>query len=381
MRLGSCERAWVLGIAIVLLDGCEHSYCLQQQGPAAILIPPVPPLALTGIPPASEIRLPKARRDPAILNGCDIQTDLLTLQWFGNTAEIRLKAESYFPAPGDERAEEVAPRVYLDASQGLEAFRRALDDREAKGCLSSDEVQRVKAAIAERFPLPPSIAHAIRFGGGATGFVDLTADFRMKVVSPIRSADNPKEIIDYQVAYYALTPEPKGTRIHVSLSSVSTSQSKSQGKSSSKEPIDFPASFRFFRLLFRTDISSADHFATMLSAEDEGTLNEATRRFDMQPDCMALSMPGVTCVTPPQDFSVNLEFSVWVNDKQVFVPLGGTISDAMRSVTPFGKSVGQVPTTLRVRRLFRGHLLPVKFDSTKEDILRFVLMPGDKIAW
>jgi hypothetical protein len=96
---------------------------------------------------------------------------------------------------------------------------------------------------------------------------------------------------------------------------------------------------------------------------------------------MALSMPGVTCVTPPQDFSVNLEFFVWVNSKQVFIPLGGTISDAMRSVTPFGKSVGQVPTTLRVRRLFRGHLLPVKFDSTKEDILRFVLMPGDKIAW
>jgi hypothetical protein len=173
----SCELACLLGIATVLLDGCSLSYHLHGQGQMATLIPPVRPTVLTGTPSVFLIRVSNARSHPAILDGCEINNDLLELQWFGNTAEIQLKLDSYFPATGDERPEEVAPRVYLDSLQRVEAFRDALEGRVVRGCLRSDEAQGLTRTIAEKLPLPPVVANFIRFGGGATGLVDLTADF------------------------------------------------------------------------------------------------------------------------------------------------------------------------------------------------------------
>lgn len=213
-------------MTIVLIDGCGKGYRLRGRGSTAILIPPVPPAALTGLPPGYRIAVSNARSRPANLDGCDIHNELLELQWFGNTAEIRIKPDSYFPAPGDQRPEEVAPRVYLDSAQNLEAFRRDLQDRVVNGCLRSDESQRITRTIAESFPLPPGVSNFIRFGGGPAGFVDLTPDFRLKVVTPVRESDNTKEIVGYQIAYYHITSEPKSARVKISFDSASTSESK-----------------------------------------------------------------------------------------------------------------------------------------------------------
>ncbi len=365
--------AFVIVIALLLLNGCRLSYRLQGQGQTAILIPPVSPITLKGTPSVLLARVSKARSHAAILNGCDIENDLLGLRWLGSTAEIRLTSESYFPEPGDERTEEVAPRVYLDSVQSVEAFRAALEDRVVRGCLRSDEAQALTRAIVERMPLPSMVGRFIRFGEGATGSVDLTPDFRLKVVGPVRSTDTTRDIVGYQIAWYQLTPAPKDARVKISLSSVST------GDKSTSGPIGFPASFQFFRLMFRIANSSTDHIATILGADDEATLDEAIHRFAMErdPSCETLSMPGVTCVMPAPEISINLEFPVSVNHRQVFVPLGGNLSNAMQS----GKGAIAIPATLRIRRLFRGHLRTIKFEPTSQSLLRFVLMPGDEITW
>lgn len=379
--LGRCDLACLICMAAVLLDGCGLSYHLRGQGRTTILTPPVPPAILTGTRSVSQIRVAKARSRPAGLDGCDIQNDLLELQWLGNAAEIQLRPDSYFPTPGDERTEEVAPRVYLDSTQSLEAFRNAFQDSVVKGCLRSDEAQRITRTIVERFSLPPLIASFIRFGGGASGFVDLTADFRLKVVSPVHSIDNRKGVVGYQIAYYRLTPEPKGARVRISLASISSSapQGSLRDESGSTKPLEFSPSFRFFRLLFRTAQSSADHLATVLSADDEASLNQATRRFEMagDPSCEVLSIRGVTCTAPAPEVAVNLEFPVLVNSRQVFVSLGGTLANAMEP----RKQASEIPATLRIRRLFEGRLRTVKFDAASQDILGFVLMPGDEITW
>jgi hypothetical protein len=262
----------------------------------------------------------------------------------------------------------------------VEAFRSALEDRVATGCLRSDEAQGLTRTIVERLPLPPLLGHFIRFGGAATGLVDLTADFRLKVVGPVRSASDPKEVIDYQIAWYRLAPAPQDARIKISLASISTGQHKEarEAESASAGPLVFPASFRFFRLVYRVANSPTDHLATMLSADDLATLNEATRRFQMErdPSCKTLTMPGVNCVKPAPDVSVSLEFPVSVNRKQVFVSLGGTLAHAMQS----RKLASEVTATMRIRRLFHGRLRTVKFDRNSQDILWFVLMPGDEIT-
>ena len=340
---------------LILLNGCRLGYRLEGQGTAAVLIPPVSRATPT-------IRVSNARSHPAAVNSCDIENDLLGLEWRGNTAEIRLQSESYFPAPGDERQEETAPRVYLDSVQRIEAFRDALKARVVRGCLRSSEAQDLTRAIVERLPLPPLIGQFIRFGSEVDVFVDLTPEFRLKVAGPVRDAA--KEVVGYQIAWYRLEPSPKDARVRIS-SVVAPAV------------LGFPSSFLYYRLLFRSASSPGDHLATILSPADQAALNKATSRFKIERDlsCATLDMHGVTCVTPPPDVSINPEFPVSVNHKQVFIPLNGTLSDAMQT------RENGIPATLRIRRLFRGHLRRVKIDTVSQNILRFPLMPGDEIKW
>ena len=328
--LGRCEWACLIGMTTLLLDSCGLNYHLQGQGRAAILLPPIVPASSKDVPPVSRIRITNARSRSSTLDGCDIHNDLLELRWLGNTAEIELRPESYFPAPGDERPEEVAPRMYLDSVHTLEAFRDALQDGVIRNCLRSYDAQAITRAIAERFPLPPLIATLIRFGIAAAGYYDLTADFRPTVLSPVYDSDSSREVVDYQIAYYHLTPGPKDGRIQISLSSVVTGRSKegARDESVTTQTLAFPASFRFFRLVLRTGSSSANHVATILSSDDEANLRQATRWFVMtrDPSCKLISIPNLTCVDPPPDVAVNLEFPVSVNGKQVFVPLVGPSS-------------------------------------------------------
>jgi hypothetical protein len=300
-----------------------------------------------------------ARRHPSVRDGCDIENDLLGLQWRGNRAEIRLQSESYFPAPGDQRPEETAPRVYLDSVQKIEAFRDALKARIVKGCLRANEAQALTRAIVERLPFPPLIGHFIRFGSEVDGIVDLTADFRLKVAAPVRDAT--QEVVGYQIAWYRLEPAPKDARVRISPVSASAT------------PLVFPSSYLYYRLLFRSASSPTDHLATIVSSNDEAALDQATRQFKTG----VLATPHVTYLTPPPDVSINLEFRVSANRKQLFVPLNGTLFDAMQ---PRMRAQG-IPATLRIRRLFRDHLRRIKIETASQNILQFLLMPGDEITW
>ena len=98
---------------------------------------------------------------------------------------------------------------------------------------------------------------------------------------------------------------------------------------------------------------------------------------EQNPSCAALSMPGLTCVMPAPQVAVNMEFAISANRRQVFVPLGGSLSNILQS----GRGVTEIPPALRIRRLYRGHLTTVKFDAANQGMLRFVLMPGDEVTW
>jgi hypothetical protein len=380
-KFGCTKLSCLIGMTLVLIDGCGKGYRLRERGSTAILIPPIRPAALTGSAPGYRTAVSKARSSPANLNGCDIQNELLELQWFGNTAEIRIKSDMYFAAPGDQRPQEGAPRMYLDSVQNIAAFRRDLKDRVVNGCLRSDEFQRIVRTIAERFPLPPEVSNLIRFGGGSSGFLDLTPDLRLKVVMPVHRSDNRKEIVSYQIVYYRITSASTDARVKISFDSASTSESNEApaDQLASAQLPAFPLSFRFYRLVFRTALSSADHLAVILSADDEAALNEATKQFEMKrdPSCETLSISRATCMTFAAAAAVNLGFSVSVNGKQVFVPLRGTLSDALHS----GQQFGEIPATLRIRRLFQRRLRTVKFDGGDQDMRGFLLAPGDTITW
>jgi hypothetical protein len=373
---------------LLLLAGCRPApmnYELRRLGSDLILFPPV----RTSAPNTSDFRvsIKNARKHPSARTGCDFEGELVSLRWHGNTAEVSLKSETYFAEPANQDPAAARRGLYIDPLVSLEAFRASLVALEAKGCLRSEEDKRLRRALAESFPLPPEVASFFQFGSyDVTGFFDLTPDFRMQVVSPVYlngATPSPDHLAGYEVANYVFTGAHNDDRIRISLFSANKAL---LGKSPVEESklqngLSFPKSFGYFRLLFRTDESSTNRItrAILLYASDNMKLNEATKARLAGPEnfCRTLSVSGVTCFTFPANFGVSPELRVRANGRETFVRVGGMVLDALESLGPGAEA----PKTLQVRRFFRGQLIPVRFDASSEDILRFVLMPGDEITW
>ena len=379
---------------LVLLTGCWHapvSYHLLRQGAAPLLVPPAQ--AVSQSKPSVQVSITNARKNASSHTDCDIDGPLLTLNWDRSTAKVRLKSETYVPETANQVVVEtpgginVAPSqsLYLAPVESLDEVRKSLLSLEENGCLTANEGQNLIRALVENLPLPPDVAYLLRFGSyGITKVFDLTSDFRLQVVSPIYAQGAttlPGQPIGYETAEYVFVSAKKGSGVRISLDSVTETVGGGPPlkKSSTQNTFSFPESFGYFRLLFRIDVSSQLTIATVMSASDVTKLNKATEQRETGPSdfCQSASTTGVTCMSFPPGFGVIPELRVRVNGQESFVRVSGTVREAM-NVSAF---VTTAPKTLMVRRLFQGHLIPVQFDPASQDILNFVLMPGDEITW
>jgi hypothetical protein len=362
MVLNNAQRhalGWILAIAFtLLLCGCGRAYRLQHEGSMAILVPPVKPATIAGnAEPGFRIKLRNARSAASSRSDCDIENPFVNIHWRGKAADIQLTPEPYFEPPGSQHPHEIGPRVYLDSQERLERFQHALAEREAKGCL--DDGERIRQSMAERFAFPPGLSFFIRFGDYATaGFIDLTSVFHLKVV-------NPDDLNGYKTTYYTITRGPTNERVRIA-----------PAEKTASPPFTLPDAFKLYRLMFRMAQTSGGRLATLLSADDASNLEVATRQLLASPDgsCAFVFAPGVVCFAPPPHVAVNPEFAIRVNAEQRYVPPGVTLVGVVR----FNR--GSAPPGLRVRRLFRGRLVPLRFDPATGDIRQLMLMPGDEIS-
>jgi hypothetical protein len=374
--------------AVALFSGCRHaplSYQLLRHGSGVLVIPPSQ--IATANSPEFDFNIKNARHISTSPANCDIQGDLISLRWQGRTAKIKLKSAAFIAEQEAAIAGQSGPRMFLDPLQSLEKFRGDLESLEAKNCLRQDEARRLRIALGERLPLPPEAAYRFRFGSfDLTGVFDLSSDFRLQITGPVYSSDtndSATQIAGYETAYYVFTSAQKDDRVRISLASVTeTDRGKSPiVKSKPQNALSFPDAYGYFCIVFRTDASASEHItiATILSATDKKTLEEATRQRQSSPSdsCDAVSVPGTNCMMFPAKVGVGHELRVRVNGQDAFVPIGGAVGGAIGHTRP----LDEIVKTLQVRRLYQGHLIPVKFDPTSRAIFGLVLMPGDEITF
>jgi len=327
----------------ILAAGCHHAalhYTLVPDGPRTLVRPP--------IRSSAEIRLAKVHQKPA--PNCSIHTEFADLRWIGKTPRVRLGP--------DER-----DSMYTDTLKAVDDFRNALFSRAAAGCFTRAERIEILNGITEHAALPTPVAYLLRFGTlGQAGFIELTPDFRLKVVSPIQGG--------YQIAYYSIAAAPRDDRVRLAL----TSLEGSAGAANVPPPLaDLPSRFGYVRILFWTSRSSADHHAAILAAQDHAILDDATRIFQAQPEgsCKVALPAGVICLAIPPDRAVNAQLRVTLNGNDAYVGIGGSL----RELVPRPH-----PSDLEVRRIFRGKSVPVTSDSGTSRIDQLVLLPGDAIT-
>ena len=365
--------------AAPFLVGCPKaplSYKLQQSGTTAILIPPNVHSTDENSPQVIA-NLKNARGSSVAGTNCDIEGHVVTLRWNGKAAEIRVNSESYIAERG----------MYVDPLQDIGKFHEELLERESKGCFSPTEARRIRRAVAERFPLPPSIAYRYELGSyDTTGFFELTPDFRLNVVSPIYQEGQPKTVehqLGYEVSYYNFRASQNDSRVVCSLTSVTEFQldEHETPRAAPRNKIDFPSSPNYFRLVLKTEKSSTKQITLsfLLGSADEQQLDGGTKQLQAASvnSCQPVTLSGVTCIAFPADFGVSAELHVRANGRDAFVRLDGIVLDALglRNFSAY------VPKNLQITRLYQGRRIPILFDPTTKDIFRLSLMPGDELVW
>lgn len=245
----------------------------------------------------------------------------------------------------------------------FEAFRSGLAAAAARGCLQPEDTERLIRSAAERAPLSPRAVFGLRYGGYAeTGFIDLTPEFHLEVISPDGGA--------FEVAQYEIDPLQNGG-VRLSLAGVS----EGRVRSVSQAWLKFPESARYLRLIFLIARSAADHEAMLVGAESRDSLRRATAEIQAQPGEGCGPGQDYTCIPVPQKTAVNPQFKVRANGHDAYVTLGGALRELIRPRS-------QIPAaTLRVKRVFQGRLTPIEYDASSNAILNLVLLPGDEVSW
>jgi hypothetical protein len=267
-------------------------------------------------------------------------------------------------------------------------FQRGVMQIESNKCLRSDEDYRLKQSLTQRLPLPSALAYELRFGSyELSGYLDLTSDFRLQIVSPLYAPPNPTNTVSprrfnvgRETTYYSLVPLKSNayTRIHAAFT-IDVFAGKI--KPPSENHLQFPQSFGYSRLFLRSEKSGANPVtrAILLIAPDRIKLAAATARLEegANGSCDAIADPTVNCIVFPAEFGVNAELRVTLRGAETFVPVGATLGMVLAQTN----RTNIIPKTLRIERLFQGRIIPITFDQSSSNIGSLVLMPGDQITW
>jgi hypothetical protein len=376
--------AGAIAAAAMLLTGCGSAvrgYRLSHQDGTEILIPPG---MMVGAQQTLDVRLPRARKAPFQHTDCGINRGPVAIRWQGGTAYVRVKSGSDLLGFGQGNVN--GQQIVLDPLQYVDEFRKDLIALESSGCLHMGEGQTLAASIAEKLPFPPFIAYLLRFGAfDLDQFIDLTPDFRLRVVYPIYSAANSsdtKEITGVATAYYEIVSNQKDGRVRISptIGKDSPPNGSQAPKSAKQIATQFPNSFAYFRLILKKGISSKDPvtLAIVLSSGDRKHLEEATQELNnaTEPSCKAIASADADCTMFPALTGVNAEIRVKLNGKEAFARLGAQVNELIRDV-----GTDDIPSSVHVRRMYSKGLVPITTDSGDRDILALILMPGDVVNY
>jgi len=282
--------------------------------------------------------------------------------------------------------------MYVDPLLAIDKFRKDLGERQAEGCLRPIEGEHLLRVIVENLPLPPAIAYFLQLGSyDVTGYFDLTPDFRMQITSPIYAPGtepSSNNLLGYETANYSFISDGPDGRIRLRLASATEVPIGAEPieKRTLHNELPFSKAAGYFRLLFMAEENASARLnrAVLLSASSETKLARTVARRGNRADdfCKTLYQilqrdDEVNCTLFPQNFGVSPELRVRVNQKDVFVRVGGMVQEVLEVNDPSADP----PATLKILRPFHGHLIPIKFDRSSTDILRLVLLPGDQITF
>ncbi len=197
-----------------------------------------------------------------------------------------------------------------------------------------------------------------------TGFVDLQAGMRLKIVKPKVSEG---EALKTEV----LAQQGLNLTVKTNVTGVETRYVDVRPSAGGVSvDVGFDPGIAHYRLFFLArQLEQVGRKITLVGARSRQEIETATNSLDAY-----CARPGAACLAVSDGTVIGPEIGVSLNGKPSFVPLGA----AVREMTPAGID----PARVRVTRAWRGKPAPVR--TTGDDVRSILQLPlngGDTILW
>jgi hypothetical protein len=273
---------------------------------------------------------------------------------------------------------------------------------EAHGCIVQGEGIRLANLIVESVPLASQVAFRLLHPNDVrSGYVELGPENRLEVRSPLLQAgvspDAPlagsstvtgsggqltvdlkptAALAGFEIAWYAV--RPNSGRIGFHFEPLSADRTTRAGVEHVPAPavdyLKFPPAAAFYRLFYKTNDNGVT--AIVISGATREDLDRNTKAVGS--DSSACENSGGLCLVLPKRVGVNPFLVVIVNEKELTVPLGGTLRNA---ILAGGGRPDAVTGTLTVSRMYGGQPREIEFDRGSQEILNLKLAGGERVAW
>jgi len=318
------------------------------------------------------LQLGKARLQKKSQGKCQIDAGSFHLAFQKSKALLKVSTRDMAPGAG---------RITLSLLDEINRFRAEMVRLEVAGCLKAGESAPLLTRVIEGLALPSRVSYYLRHGTSINeGFLDVLPPFRVKVVVPIYEQS---KVVGFETAWYSLVERGRnqGHKLALERAEFFIGGKLDTRVKPTHANVLPPDRLSFYRLFFLTRRSPQDHDILLLGARDRQGIETHSAAIRKQGDavCAVLQSADVHCVKVPMHSAVSAELRVKAKDRFVYVPFGGTVSDALRAAG-LQKTAEAVPT-LKISRTYAKTLVPVEFDAARPDVLQLVLIGGEEISW
>jgi hypothetical protein len=275
---------------------------------------------------------------------------------------------------------------------------------ESQGCIAPGEGLKLATRIVESLPLDPNAAYRLLHADDRrSGFVDLGAEKRLQVVSPIlREGAAPDAVIletanisgsgnsltvdvkstpnliGFETAWYAIQPKAGGIGFTISpLSAEKHIQAKTEAAAApATNYLQFPPQAAFYRLFYKAD--QTDVVAVVMAAPTRAELDRQSKAFEADPS-LCEKLASRMCAVFPRRVGVNPFLIATVNGSETTLPVGTTVRGAIQSAGE--RNAERLLLQLTVLKPYAGKPVPVEFDRASPEILSLTLSGGESISW
>jgi hypothetical protein len=274
----------------------------------------------------------------------------------------------------------------IDIYAQWKIFTRGLARMNESGCFPSGlTALEIRAAIAQRIPLPADEVPLFFYSEQGIGFIELAPGMEVRlerILPPKKSISARSKGTSYWAANYEVIAR-RGEGVGLKLTR--KVHRGPNGGSGSEEKELFSLSQQFAQTpvlrLFLKGVYGKREVSNgiLIGASNQRQLDALTDLIHQSDPAKCINYQGTVCAEFPLG-APNLYYTVWVNGHRTSWLFGTTLAAFLISL-PQPEQMMALESAQVFRRLSLDHYAEIHFPRTENGATQLPLLPGDKIEW